>query len=75
MTESELSAVFARIHAEYGYAPLGAGEWTARMYAEDRGLTNQQAALEITRALEDKAIEAVGDRRINGRKAMAYRAK
>lgn len=75
MTESEATRIMYNLAARYGVPPLGEGEFTTALFADERGMPYNAAATIIKRALADGALEKVGPRRMpTGHTAMAYRA-
>jgi hypothetical protein len=75
MTESEAVRIMHDLAARYGVPPLGEGEFTTALFADERGIPYNAASTIIKRALQDGALEKVGSRRMpTGHTATAYRA-
>lgn len=61
--DSELERIFADLTAKYEIQDTGPGEFTAHMYAEERGLSWARAKSVIKRALRAGELVQVGKRR------------
>jgi len=69
-----LEDVFAEIDA-LNVAALQAGEFSVGMYARDRGITYNAADRMIANAVKANLLLEVGERLVNGHRAMCYRRK